>query len=78
MERATQQPGLIDTDILIDASRGMTDAGSFLDDRQAGDGLTISVISAMELLMSTLSDQIRKCPPRVNLSIVKYPHLFDR
>ena len=50
MERATQQSGLIDTDILIDSSRGMSAAGSFLDDRQSGDGISISIISAMELL----------------------------
>ena len=50
MERATQRPGLTDSDVLIDASRGVAEAGRFLDAQQAGEGVTISAISAMELL----------------------------
>lgn len=50
MERATAKPALIDTDILIDASRGVELAGRFLNDRQQGPGLIVSVVSAMELI----------------------------
>ena len=50
MERETAKPALIDTDILIDASRGLESAGRFLNDRQQGLGLTISIVSAMELI----------------------------
>lgn len=50
MERETAKPALIDTDVLVDASRGLDSAGSFLNERQQGRALTISVISAMELI----------------------------
>jgi predicted nucleic acid-binding protein len=42
--------GLTDTDILIDAARGVSDAVSFLNSQRAGAGITISIISAMELV----------------------------
>jgi hypothetical protein len=38
--------GLIDTDILIDAARGLPDAGVFLNRQQQGEGILISVISS--------------------------------
>jgi predicted nucleic acid-binding protein len=41
---------LIDTDILVDALRGITDAVDFLASLQADTALQISVISAMELI----------------------------
>jgi hypothetical protein len=41
---------LIDTDILVDALRGITDAVDFLARLQADSALQISVISAMELI----------------------------
>jgi predicted nucleic acid-binding protein len=50
LERETHQVALVDTDILIDASRGLAQAGSFLDDSMRGPGVTISVVSAMELI----------------------------
>jgi predicted nucleic acid-binding protein len=41
---------LIDTDILVDASRGIGEAGQLLDVHLRGDGITISAVSAMELV----------------------------
>jgi predicted nucleic acid-binding protein len=41
---------LIDTDILIDAERGLSDAITFLTDQQAAAGVRISIVSAMELI----------------------------
>jgi hypothetical protein len=41
---------VIDTDILIDAQRGLADAVTFLTAQQATTGVHISIISAMELL----------------------------
>lgn len=45
----SNSPGLIDTDILIDAARRVADADRFLVGRRQL-GLTLSVISAMELI----------------------------
>lgn len=50
MEQPTLRHGLIDTDILIDASRGLAQAGEFLNEMLEENGVTISVISAMELI----------------------------
>jgi predicted nucleic acid-binding protein len=49
VEQPTHRHGLIDTDILIDASRGLACAGEFLNEILAGEGVVISAISAMEL-----------------------------
>lgn len=43
-------PGLIDTDILIDAERGVRDAIQFLAAQQAAAGVRVSIVSAMELI----------------------------
>ena len=43
-------PGLIDTDILIDAQHGLSEAVAFLTDQQAAGAVQISVVSAMELI----------------------------
>jgi len=51
VEQPTLRHGLIDTDILIDASRGLAQAGEFLNEMLAGDGVTVSVITAMELVV---------------------------
>jgi predicted nucleic acid-binding protein len=51
LEQSTRQYGLIDTDILIDASRGIAQAGEFLDEVASHSSITISIISAMELLI---------------------------
>lgn len=50
MVAATQSTGLIDTDILIDAARGVQEAILFLNDQQTASGIRISLISAMELI----------------------------
>lgn len=50
MASASSPPGLIDTDILIDAQRGLADAVTFLSAQQATTGVRISIISAMELI----------------------------
>jgi len=44
------QHGLVDTDILIDASRGLVQAGRFLNEMRAAEAITISIISAMEVI----------------------------
>lgn len=49
MEQPTHRQGLIDTDILIDASRGFQPAGEFLETISRDDAL-ISAITAMELI----------------------------
>jgi predicted nucleic acid-binding protein len=48
---AGQAPGLIDTDVLIDAARNHPDAVQFLASRHAANDARIIVISAMELLV---------------------------
>ena len=50
MEQPTLRHGLIDTDILVDASRGLAQAGAFLNETLVGTSITISAISAMELI----------------------------
>ena len=50
MEEAADQAALIDTDILIDASRGLIQAGVLLNDILRGPGISTSAISAMELI----------------------------
>jgi len=47
---ASNAPGLIDSDILIDATRNFADAKTFLSQRWAVDGIQVSIISAMELI----------------------------
>jgi predicted nucleic acid-binding protein len=47
---ATGAAGLIDTDILIDAARGVTSAVLFINNQRAASGINISIISAMELI----------------------------
>ena len=49
MASAGSSSGLIDTDILIDAERGIPDAISFLAARQAATGVRLSIVTAMEL-----------------------------
>ena len=48
MATAGRAAGLTDTDILIDATRGMEDAVAFLTAQQVGTGVHVSIISAME------------------------------
>ena len=50
MASASTAPGLIDSDILIDATRNFADAKTFLSQRRAVDGIWISIVSAMELV----------------------------
>jgi predicted nucleic acid-binding protein len=50
MAAPSQPAGLIDTDILIDGARGLPAAITFLSSQQAGTGVQLSVISAMELV----------------------------
>lgn len=50
MATAPHPAGLIDTTVLIDSSRGVTAADSFLADQQALGGPFTSAISAMELI----------------------------
>lgn len=47
---ASGAAGLTDTDILIDAARGVADAISFLNAQQTASGLYVSIISPMELV----------------------------
>lgn len=57
MAAAAFPPGLIDTDILIDAERGLVDAIGFLVAQQAQGQIQISAISAMELLVGSRNQQ---------------------
>lgn len=50
MAAASSAAGLTDTDILIDAARGLPDALVFLNAQRAGAGISISIISSMELV----------------------------
>ena len=50
MEQATNQAGLIDTDILVDSSRGLPEANRFLDAWHSAGGPVISIVSVMELI----------------------------
>ena len=50
MATASSAAGLTDTDILIDAARGLPDAIAFLSSQRAGAGISISIISSMELV----------------------------
>jgi len=50
VEQPTIRHGLIDTDILIDASRGFEQAGDFLNEMLVGTKIAVSAISAMELI----------------------------
>jgi predicted nucleic acid-binding protein len=51
MAAAGHAPGLIDTDILIDAERGVPDAVAFTHAQQALTGTQISAVTAMELIV---------------------------
>lgn len=50
MEQPTLRQGLIDTDILIDASRGLVQSGAFLNEMLGAGSIDISAITAMELV----------------------------
>jgi predicted nucleic acid-binding protein len=50
VEQPPLRHGLIDTDILVDASRGFSGSGEFLNEMLAADGIVISAISSMELI----------------------------
>lgn len=50
MATAGHAPGLIDSDILIDAERGMADAVAFVVAQLAIGGTQISAVTAMELI----------------------------
>ena len=49
MVRTNHTNGIIDTDILIDATNGIADAVAFLVEQQATE-VQISIVSAMELI----------------------------
>jgi predicted nucleic acid-binding protein len=51
MAAAGHAPGLIDTDILIDAERGVPDAVAFAHAQQALAGTQISAVTTMELIV---------------------------
>ena len=51
MAAAALPPGLIDTDVLIDAERGQPDAVRFLAGQQAAGGVQFSPVAAMELMV---------------------------
>jgi predicted nucleic acid-binding protein len=53
MATAVAPPGLIDSDILIDARNGVVDAISFLAAQHAGAGVRVSIISCMELAVGS-------------------------
>jgi predicted nucleic acid-binding protein len=50
MAAANPSPGLTDTDILIDGSRRLPQAVQYLAEQQSAGALSISIVSAMELI----------------------------
>jgi predicted nucleic acid-binding protein len=50
---APHAAGLIDTDILIDAARGVQEAKAFLASQRQAYGAQISIVSAMELVVGS-------------------------
>lgn len=52
---ATHPAGLIDTSILIDASRSVPQAVAFVNGQRAVGGVHVSIISAMELIQGALN-----------------------
>ena len=58
MAGASPPPGLIDSDILVDALRGIPAAIAFLADQRAAGGIPISAISAMELVGGCRNNRI--------------------
>ncbi len=50
MEQPTLRRGLIDTDILVDWSRGFTQATEFLNEAFGSTGITISAVTVLELI----------------------------
>ena len=50
MAATTEATGLTDTDILIDAARGVAEAIAFLAAQRAAAGINVSIVSAMELV----------------------------
>lgn len=57
MATAALPLGLIDTDVLIDAERGLADAVAFLADQPSAGGIQISSVSAMELIVGCRNQQ---------------------
>lgn len=57
MAAASLPPGLIDTDVLIDAERGLPMAVQFLMHQQSAQRIQLSAISAMELLLGCRNRQ---------------------
>ncbi|MGZ8843339.1 MAG: PIN domain-containing protein [Pyrinomonadaceae bacterium] len=53
MAGAAHAAALIDTDVLIDAARGHSDAVAFLSAQYQAAGVQISIISAMELIVGS-------------------------
>ncbi len=51
MAPAPHPSGLTDTDILIDAMRGISDAVQFLADQRTAGGIQLSIVAAMELVV---------------------------
>jgi predicted nucleic acid-binding protein len=47
---ASGHPGLIDTDLLIDALRGLPDGIAFVNSQRSASGIHVSIVSAMELI----------------------------
>lgn len=71
MAAAYFTPGLIDTDILIDGTRRLPDAISFLASQQIAGRLNIGIVSAMELIQGcrnkTELSQIKELLNRINV-----------
>ena len=63
MATAAHAPGLIDSDILIDAERGVADAVAFVLAQHAMAGMNISAVTAMELIVG--------CRNRKELQVVE-------
>lgn len=77
MAGTTVAPGLIDSDILIDATHNLPDAIAVLAAQRSAGGVRISIISAMELVQgcrnSTELNQMRQLLQQVAVTPISPP-----
>ena len=73
MATAPSTRGLIDTDVLIDYTRGVADAATFLSARRMAGELSTSIVSAMELVRGCLNGVELRMVQRLLATMVTVP-----
>lgn len=63
-------PTIVDTDILIDAGRGISDAVTCLQNLKSSSSLAISIVTQMELIVGCANTEADYC--EVTLRVIKY------